>query len=455
MRDRTSNILKRQPAGRKIPQLKLHRNGQWFMTRRVNGRKKFFYFGRDKARADELYLRDLPDILAGRQPVTTDPLSITVLEVTDRFIIAQEDRFRAGDIGIREFDDLRRAALAFREWAGEQTAMAKVPDLGAFRTHLKRRMALNSFNRYITKVKKLLRWAYKHKPPLVRDALHEHDAMTKAKKKHVKREQRELEDLHGKPIYAPIECRLQVIAAAEAEDWELLSFILLGLNAAMGQSHIADLPDGKLDLQRLYCNWVRTKTEELFQFTIWPVTAEAIARTVDRRPAPRDAASAGLLFRTRFGNPWVQEYFYEANGAIGDVAPNDEIGKAFRKLEDRLTVPEQLPDEQWRVRPMKRPKRAFYALRRTFATIGNDTKDKDAVRRIQGQELTGMDPHYVREIPVERLRDVTDYVHRVLFNCGPSELSLANLAERLKAVDAPAWEAVKHLTGAPVAATSA
>ena len=84
---------------------------------------------------------------------------------------------------------------------------------------------------------------------------------------------------------------------------------------------------------------------------------------------------------------------------------------------------------------VRRAFRSFYAFRRTFATIANDTKDKDAVRRIQGQELTGMDPHYVMTIPRERLKAVTDYVHRKLFGCEPHELTLSNLVEKLKIAD--------------------
>ncbi|HEV7301634.1 MAG TPA: hypothetical protein VGN72_19885 [Tepidisphaeraceae bacterium] len=422
--------------GKKIPQLRLHPNGQWYIPKRVHGRRRNFYFGKDETAARERFLRELPDILADRQPVTADASRVTVLELTDRFIIAQEERFRAGDIGIREFDDLRRAALAFRTWAGEDRLAADIPPLDEYRTHLKRRMQLTSFNRYVTKTKKMLRWAYKLKPrPLLTVARHEDDALAKAKQKHVKRERREMEDEHGMPIYSPQECRLQVIAACEAEEWNILSFVLLGLNGGMGQSHISDLPERKLDFAKLYVDWVRTKTEELFQLTVWPVTAEAIRKAMAIRPDTVCDDAKGLLFRTRCGHAWVREFFEDKDGTIGEVAPNDEIGTAHRKFEAKLTVTE--PDSRGGLvtRPMKRKKRAFYALRRTFATIGNDTKDKDAVRRIQGQDLTGMDPHYVRAIPIERLRAVTDYVHRTLFACDPNELTLENLVEKLGAID--------------------
>lgn len=112
--------------GRKIPQLRRHPNGQWYIPKQVHGQRKNFYVGKDEAAARDRFVRELPDIEAGRRPVADDPSRVTVRELTDRFIVAQEERFRAKDTGIREFDDLRRSALAFREWAGEQTASADI-----------------------------------------------------------------------------------------------------------------------------------------------------------------------------------------------------------------------------------------------------------------------------------------------------------------------------------------
>ena len=59
------------------------------------------------------------------------------------------------------------------------------------------------------------------------------------------------------------------------------------LMAAAPAAHAPE-PQKPVDLDSLYVDWVRTKTEEICQFTLWPVTAEAIRRTIERRPKPVD-----------------------------------------------------------------------------------------------------------------------------------------------------------------------
>ena len=60
----------------------------------------------------------------------------------------------------------------------------------------------------------------------------------------------------------------------------------------------------------------------------------------------------------------------------------------------------------------------FYALRHTFQTVGEKTRDKDAVRAIMGyvEDASDMSAVYNEE-PVEdgRLRAVTDFVRAWLF----------------------------------------
>ena len=167
----------------------------------------------------------------------------------------------------------------------------------------------------------------------------------------------------------------------------------------------------------------------LFQAPLWPVTVEAIKATQPNRHEPILPRFNGLLFLTRCGNAWVRDYVEESRDKIGRVAPNDEVGKAFNRLEKAMNI---AMAQDGFIAENKRRGLSFYAFRRTFTTIANDTMDKDAVRRIQGQELTGMDPHYIKAIPRERLQAVVNYVHRKLFECDPHELSLSNLIEKLQ-----------------------
>jgi hypothetical protein len=399
-----------------------HANGQWCKTKRINGHKRFFFFG-DWAtdprgdRAHQLYLAVADDINAGREPVAAGdkiaPASeITALEVVDRFLIAQEQRVKDGEIGHREFDDYRRACLHyFLDVIPEHTPIELIATLQAnqtsrwldqFRTALSNRVGVYRFNNSLTKIRRMLKWASRT-AKLINLPLYEDEALRKKAKKLVKRDVRQREHADGKPVFTAAECR-QLVSAAAADGGPLLAFVLLALNAGMGQSHISDLPlDGRnVDTENLFVDWIRPKTEEICQFPLWPITAIAIERERARRPAPKPGAEK-LLFVTKYGNPWVQEYVKTTDGAIGDVNPDDAIGKEFDKLQKRLEI--------------KRKGRGFYALRRTFSTCANDVQDRDATRRVMGHGLEGMDPHYVRRIDAWRLQRVVSYVGHKLLGC--------------------------------------
>ena len=90
---------------------------------------------------------------------------------------------------------------------------------------------------------------------------------------------------------------------------------------------------------------------------------------------------------------------------------------------------------------LHRPGLSFYALRHTFQTIGEKSRDKDAVRAIMGHTEAANDMSAVyNEEPVEdnRLRVVTDYVRAWLF---PAESVLpASVKNRVGyGRDALAW----------------
>lgn len=399
-----------------------HDNGQWCKTKRMNGRKRFFFFGdwsKDPKgeEAEALYNACAEDIRNNREPNTrpvTAPNLITTGEVVGRFLDFQEERVRDGEVGHREFDDVRRACLHYfldaipenvpLESIGTLHAGHRTRHLDRFRSALSKRVGVHRFNNSMTKVRRMLKWAYRT-AKLIRVPLHDDEALRKMPKKHVKRDQRLRErDAGGKPTFTPAECRM-LVAQAARDGGPLLTFLLLALNAGMGQSHISALPlDAKIvDTDGGFVDWVRTKTEELFQFPMWPITAIAIERELARRPKPK-ADAAGLLFVTKYGHPWVQEVVKtDDTGAIGNVNPDDAIGKAFDKLQKRLGI--------------KRKGRSFYALRRTFSTTANGVQDRDATRRIMGHGLEGMDPHYVREIPRYRLQAVVSHVGHVLLGC--------------------------------------
>lgn len=361
------------------------------------------------------------DLERGIDPTPAAPVdtsTITAMEIAGAYLEHQERRVEAGDIGPREFGDIKLACLMhFLDAVGENTlakdlaTASRWPDgsirspLDNFARYLDGRMKAHAFNRNVSKVRSMLKWAHKT-AKLIAEPLNEHESLRKKRKRIARREQRERDASCGVPIFTPDECQRLIAAAAvpAVAGSPILAMILLAMNSGWGNSQIADLPLSvvRAGLVNNFIDWIRVKTEEIAQFPLWPITAWAIEQYLPRRPNPIDPSDADLCFVTRFGRRWVRETIKrDEDGTILGVNPNDEIAKRFNELQDQLGI--------------RRPGRGFYAFRHTFSSSANDAMDRDATRRIMGHGFEGMDPHYLRSqfttgAKLARLQRITGHV---------------------------------------------
>ena len=114
------------------------------------------------------------------------------------------------------------------------------------------------------------------------------------------------------------------------------------------------------------------------------------------------------MFITAKGGTWEPK-----TNLDGKVWQDDPVAKETGKLLRKLGV-------HW-------SGLGFYALRHTFQTIGEKSRDKDAVRYIMGHAPAANDmaATYNEEAPEDsRLLDVANYVHDWLFSKTP--VGLAN-----------------------------
>ena len=181
----------------------------------------------------------------------------------------------------------------------------------------------------------------------------------------------------------------EIRAMIDVAGVQLRTMILLGINCGFGNSDVANLSKKALDLKGGWIDYARPKTGILRRCPLWPETIEALREVIAARPKPKDNANAGLVFIARYGKRWGK-----------DIADNP-ISKEVAKLLETLGI--------------RRKGVGFYALRHTFETIGGDSRDQVAVDHIMGHARDDMASVYRERIGDERLRAVTDHIHRWLF----------------------------------------
>src|SRR5262249_25651266 len=117
---------------------------------------------------------------------------------------------------------------------------------------------------------------------------------------------------------------------------------------------------------------------------LWPETVAALKVAVRDRPKAKDAAHDGLVFITKYGQPWTSRIRQAANLST-DSSPlverpplastDSPITKELAELMESLE--------------MERPEVNFYALRHTFETIGGESRDQLAVDAMPSASAAG------------------------------------------------------------------
>jgi integrase len=199
----------------------------------------------------------------------------------------------------------------------------------------------------------------------------------------------------------------------DAAGTQVKAMILLGVNCGFGNSDVATLPRKGVELTTAWIDHPRPKTEIQRRVPLWPETVDALAAALQERPQSKDRSHDGLVFVTKYGQPWSNRFRRkklpsgpqnqdagEGNGHT--LASTDSpITKEFAKLLKSLKI--------------ERPGLNFYALRHTFETLGGESRDQVAVDAILGHSREDMASIYRERIRDERLKAVTDYVRAWLF----------------------------------------
>jgi integrase len=206
---------------------------------------------------------------------------------------------------------------------------------------------------------------------------------------------------NGKRLFESADLR----AIIDKADQPLRAMILLGINCGFGNQDCGTLPLSALDLDKGWVDFPRPKTAVERRCPLWPETIKALREAIAKRPKPKAADHAKLVFITRYGQPWAKEngivLITEGHTVEGKPRVDSPITKETRKLLDE--------------RKLYRPGLGFYALRHTFETIAGGSRDQVAVNAIMGHVDSSMAGEYREAIEDKRLLAVTQHVRKWLY----------------------------------------
>ncbi|MBL7132472.1 MAG: tyrosine-type recombinase/integrase [Phycisphaerae bacterium] len=382
-----------------------HNNGQW--CKKIRGKMYFFGVWENPDAALQNYLRAAEALHAGRRPreESLSPNTLTVKDVCNHFLTYQLRRAETGEIGFRWAEDCRVVLENFARVVGTGRVVSDLrpDDFQDFRQRLLRKglsgrkgLGVHALNRAITVVRGMLKHAYDtdllDRPMKYGKAFDRPSASLRRKSRMAAQAE------NGKRLFTPQEIR-KLLKAAESP---LEAMILLGINGGFGNVDCARLTTAAVDWDLAVVRFDRPKTGVERVVPLWPETVTAMGLALDNRPQEADEAATGLFFLKEDGTPWAQDHIHRAqDGQLKKVVKGDCVGKRFETLLGQVGT--------------RRKGVGFYALRHTFRTWADETRDQHAIHRIMGHAIPGMSGIYIEEISLERLRAVVDHVRIKMF----------------------------------------
>lgn len=358
-----------------------HDTGRW--AKKV--RQKLHYFGKiegdeDGQAALAKWLEQKDELLAGRTPrVKGDGLS--VVDLCERYLTNRKSLCDAGEIATRTFDRYYKTCEYLVSALGKSRLVddLRPEDFQSLRASMTKRWGPVALGNEIQMIRTVFRFGYEN--GLTDKPVRFGSMFDKPSAKVI----RATRAASGPQMFTPDEIR-QLLDHATVN---MRAMILLGVNAALGNTDLAMLPITAVDLAGGWLNYPRVKTAIPRRIPLWPETVAAIKAVLAARRDPKDSADTGLLFISPRGISYVGN------------------NRGYRVHGEFLPVTKRAKVEG----------RSFYDLRRTFQTIGENAHDLVAVQAIMGHAAASgdMSAVYRQRVDDDRLQAVTDHVRGWLF----------------------------------------
>lgn len=361
--------------------------GRW--TKKIKGR--FFYFGKvaDDPKGEAAlnrWLDEKDDRLAGRTPRKSGD-AFTVMDLCNRFRSAKEDALNAGEIVPRSYLDYVRVVDRLLAFFGKSRRVDDLAsdDFEALRADIAKTCGPVTLGNEINKIRVVFRYAYES--GLIDKPVRYGPTFKRPSKKTIRKARSD----KGLRMFTPAEIKSMIAAASP----QLRAMIQLGINAGFGNQDCGTLPISAVDLDGGWITFPRPKTGVPRRCPLWSETVTALRAALADRTKPKDEADAGLVFTTKYGGAWAKD------------TPDSPVSKETRKLLNTLKI--------------HRPGLGFYALRHTFRTIGDETRDFPAIDHVMGHSSNDMGSVYRERIGDERLKAVSDHVRTWLYGTETKE----------------------------------
>lgn len=368
-----------------------HAVGQW--AKKIRG--KTHYFGRwdDPDAALEKYLEQRDALHAGHQP--RPPVdAVTIKSLANAFLNHKQSLVDAGELSPRTWAKYKEVTdLVVSEFGKQRLVTDLGPDdFARVRNNMAKRWGPLRIRDFVQHIRSVFKHGFD--VGLIDTPMRFGPGFARPSKKTMRLDRAK----KGLRMFEAEQIRRIIDAAGQP----VKAMILLGVNAGFGNADVGTLPLHALDLTDGWINYHRPKTGINRRVALWPETVSALNEAIAMRPTPKDVGDMDKVFITARGGSWHK------------MTADNPLSKEMRKLLDALGINGQ---------------RNFYGLRRTFETIGGETKDQVAVNAIMGHADESMSAVYRERIGDDRLKAVADHVRNWLFSEVAGRFSLQTRSE--------------------------
>jgi integrase len=313
-------------------------------------------------------------------------------DLCNEFLTYKKHLVETGELTARTHQDYHDTCERLLSILGRNIVVEEIrpDDLLKVRDRLSSTLGPVALSNEIGRVRVLFNYAYAEER--IEKPVRFGKTFRKPSKRAIRQHKAQRETTNGKKFFEAVAIRRLLDAA----DVHMRAMIYLGANCGFGNADCGKLPTLAMDLDGAWITFPRPKTGIARRCKLWRETVEALRESLANRTAPKDEKHGGLVFVTKYGQPWFK-----------DSSSTNPVSQQFRKL---LVAAGQYRDGI-----------GFYALRHTFETVAGETKDQVAVNHVMGHVDESMAGEYREHISDARLQAVADHVHGWLFGTAPGK----------------------------------